>query len=684
MKLSLNDSIRYIKGVGPSREKLFNNLNIYTIKDLLFHFPRDYEDRTEKKKIFELMDGEKTSFCATISGKVTVARPRGNMVMIKANAVDETGSVSLVWFNATYVKNILKTGATYTFYGQIKRTANRIEVVNPIFDDKGNKNTGKILGVYPSTNGLSQTAIRTAIENIIDEGNGKTEEYMPESIRLNNDLEEINSALYSIHFPTGKEDYIKARRRLVFDELLLLELGLMQLKNSNNSSKKGIKFNICDEVTEFIDNLSFKLTNAQSRVIKDIFSDMNSDKAMNRLLQGDVGSGKTIVAAISIFNAVKNGYQAVMMAPTGILAEQHFNEFTRLFGKYDISVELLSGSLTAKQKKTIKEKIENGEVDIVVGTHALLEDDVVFNKLGLIVTDEQHRFGVNQRSKLAQKGQNPDVLIMTATPIPRTLALILYGDLDISVIDELPPNRKVIETFLIGETLEERLNGFIKKEIDEGRQAYVVCPLIEEQEESLDDEEEVKLKNVAEVYECYKKIFPNYNIEILHGKMRPKDKDEIMLRFKNGEVDILISTTVIEVGVNVPNATLMIIENAERFGLAALHQLRGRVGRGSEKSYCILKCYKLSKNTKERMEIMTKTNDGFKIAEKDLELRGPGEFFGVRQHGIPEFKIANIFADKMILEESNRVAKEIIKEASKPEFEPLFEKVEEKFSGIVL
>ena len=507
---------------------------------------------------------------------------------------------------------------------------------------------------------------------------------MPESIRLNNDLEEINSALYSIHFPTGKEDYIKARHRLVFDELLLLELGLMQLKNSNNSSKKGIKFNICDEVTEFIDNLSFKLTNAQNRVIKDIFSDMNSDKAMNRLLQGDVGSGKTIVAAISIFNAVKNGYQAVMMAPTGILAEQHFNEFTRLFGKYDIRVELLSGSLTAKQKKTIKEKIENGEVDIVVGTHALLEDDVVFNKLGLIVTDEQHRFGVNQRSKLAQKGQNPDVLIMTATPIPRTLALILYGDLDISVIDELPPNRKVIETFLIGETLEERLNGFIKKEIDEGRQAYVVCPLIEEQEESLDDEEEVKLKNVAEVYECYKKIFPNYNIEILHGKMRPKDKDEIMLRFKNGEVDILISTTVIEVGVNVPNATLMIIENAERFGLAALHQLRGRVGRGSEKSYCILKCYKLSKNTKERMEIMTKTNDGFKIAEKDLELRGPGEFFGVRQHGIPEFKIANIFADKMILEESNRVAKEIIKEASKPEFEPLFEKVEEKFSGIVL
>ncbi len=685
MKLSLNDSIRYIKGVGPSREKLFNNLNIFTIKDLLFHFPRDYEDRTEKKKIFELLDGEKIAFSATISGKISITCPRGNMIMIKANAVDETGVVNLVWFNAIYVKNILKPGGTYTFFGKIKRMANRIEVVNPIFEDKENKNTGKVLGIYPSTNGLSQSAIRNAIENVINEFNGKIEEYLPESIRLNNDLEEINSALYSIHFPGTKGDYIKARRRLVFDELLLLELGLMQLKNNNSSGLNGIKFERVVEIREFIDNLSFKLTNAQNRVVEDILLDMTADKPMNRLLQGDVGSGKTVVAAISIFNAVKNGYQAVMMAPTGILAEQHFNEFVTLFGKFNIKVELLSGSLTAKQKRLVKEKIENGEIDVVVGTHALLEDDVVFSKLGLIVTDEQHRFGVNQRSKLAGKGKNPDVLIMTATPIPRTLALILYGDLDISVIDELPPNRKVIETFLIGESLEDRLNGFIKKEIDVGRQAYVVCPLIEEQEDKEDAEEEIKLKNVVEVYENYKKIFPGYHIEILHGKMKSKDKDEIMGRFKDGEIDILISTTVIEVGVNVPNATLMVIENAERFGLAALHQLRGRVGRGSEKSYCILKCYKLSKNTKERMDIMTKTNDGFKIAEKDLELRGPGEFFGVRQHGIPEFKIANIFADKMVLEETSKVAKEIMMyKTSDQEFKPLFEKVNQKFSEVVL
>lgn len=685
MKLSLNDSIRYIKGVGPSREKLFNNLGIYTIKDLLFHFPRDYEDRTEKKKIFELMDGEKVSFSATISGKINIARPRGNMIIIKANAVDETGTVNLVWFNAIYVKNILKTGATYTFYGQVKRMANRIEIVNPVFEDKENQNTGKILGIYPATNGLPQSAIRNAVENVIDEFNGQIEEYLPDDIRLNNDLGEINSALYSIHFPINKEDYISARRRLVFDELLLLELGLMQLKNSNSSNKNGIKFEISDQVNEFVNNLSFKLTNAQNKVVNDILSDMSSDKSMNRLLQGDVGSGKTVVAAISIFNAVKNGYQAVMMAPTGILAEQHFNEFVKLFDKYGIKVELLSGSLTAKQKRIAKEKIESGEVDIVVGTHALLEDDVVFSKLGLIVTDEQHRFGVNQRSKLTEKGENPDVLIMTATPIPRTLALILYGDLDISVIDELPPNRKVIETFLIGESLEERLNGFIKKEIDVGRQAYVVCPLIEEQEEKEDTEEESKLKNVSEVYENYKEIFPGYRIEILHGKMKSKDKDEIMEKFKDGDIDILISTTVIEVGVNVPNATLMVIENAERFGLAALHQLRGRVGRGSEKSYCILKCYKLSKNTKERMDIMTKTNDGFKISEKDLELRGPGEFFGVRQHGIPEFKIANIFADKLILEETSRVAKEIIEyRKDAPEYKTLFEKVNQKFSEVVL
>jgi len=686
MKFSLEDSIRYVKGVGPAKEVLFNNLHIYTVSDLLYYFPRDYEDRTKKKQIFELIDGERIAFDATVSGTVTTNFMRKNMPITKATVVDSTGAVSLTWFNATYVKGTLKTGATYTFFGQIKRTANRIEVVNPIFEEYGSdKNTGKILAIYPSTAKLTQNSIRSVVRNVFDDLGNKFDEFLPESIRLNNDLVDINTALYYIHFPDSEDSYQKARRRLVFDELLLLQLGLMRLKYSKDINENGIKFFIADEVDEFINKLPFRLTNAQNKVVQSIFKDMNSNKPMNRLLQGDVGSGKTVVAAISMFNAVKNGYQAVMMVPTGILAEQHFSSFKELFSDYGIRIELLSGGLTAKQKRLAKERIASGEADIVIGTHALLEEDVVFKNLGFIVTDEQHRFGVRQRSKLTEKGENPDTLVMTATPIPRTLALILYGDLDISIIDELPPNRKVIETFLIGESLEDRLNGFISKEIDSGRQVYVVCPLIEEDEEKAEIEDKPKLKTVMEIAEKYKIIFPNYKIEFLHGKMKQSLKDEIMLKFKNHEVDILVSTTVIEVGVNVPNATLMIIENAERFGLAALHQLRGRVGRGSEKSYCILKCYTMGKVTKERMNIMTKTNDGFKIAEKDLELRGPGEFLGTRQHGLPEFKIANVFADKLVLEETSEVAKEIfLHNKDDVMFNDLFNKVELKFKDIIL
>lgn len=684
MKLALTDSIRYVKGVGPAKEILFNNLGIYTVEDLMYYFPRDYEDRTKKKKIFELLDGERVAFDATIRGEISQSRVRHNMTMLKANAVDSTGMINLTWFNTTYVKSVLKSGTTYTFFGQIKRTPNRIEIINPVFEEFGSdKNTGKILGIYPSTSKLTQNSIRAAIKNVFFDLGDKLIEFLPESIRLNNNLVDINNALYYIHFPDDEESYIKARRRLVFDELLLLQLGLMKIKFGKEDSKSGIKFDIAEDVNEFIDNLPFKLTNAQNKVVKTIFNDMSSNKAMNRLLQGDVGSGKTIVAAISMFNAVKNGYQAVMMAPTGILAEQHYLEFCKLFDKYGIKVELLSGGMTAKQKKLVKTRILNGEVDIVIGTHALLEDDVSFKNLGFIVTDEQHRFGVKQRSKLTEKGRNPDTLVMTATPIPRTLALILYGDMDISIIDELPPNRKVIDTFLISESLEDRLNAFIFKEIGEGRQAYVVCPLIEDGEEELEDK--VKLKNVMEITNKYKRLFPGYRVEFLHGKMKPPYKDEVMLKFKQHEIDILVSTTVIEVGVNVPNATLMIIENAERFGLAALHQLRGRVGRGDKKSYCILKCYTLGKNTKERMEIMTKTNDGFKIAEKDLEIRGPGEFLGLRQHGLPEFKIANIFADKLILEETSRAAKDIfLHMKDNKDFGELFDKVNLKFKEIIL
>ncbi len=686
MKFSLTEPIRYVKGVGPQKEKLFNTLGVYTLNDLIYYFPRDYEDRTKKKQIIELLDGERVAFDATVNGNVSIVSIRGNMKMLKTTVVDSTGSVSLTWFNAIYVKSALKPGRTYTFFGQVKRNVNKIEMINPVFEECGSdKNTGKILAIYPSTSGLTQNTIRSVMQETFNSLGDKFDEFLPESIRLNNNLVDINNALYYIHFPDDEESYIEARRRLVFDELLLLQLGLMQLKYSKDYNKVGIKFFVSDEVNKFINNLPFKLTNAQNKVVETILEDMQSTKPMNRLVQGDVGSGKTIVAAIAMFNAVKNGYQAVMMAPTGILAEQHFNSFKELFSEYNINVELLSGGMTAKQKKLAKERISSGEANIVIGTHALLEDDVVFKNLGFIVTDEQHRFGVKQRSKLTEKGENPDTLVMTATPIPRTLALILYGDLDISIIDELPPNRKPVETFLISEKLQSRLNSFVSKEIDAGRQVYVVCPLIEEDEEKIDLQDKPKLKTVMEVAEEYKKVFPNYKIEFLHGQMKQSQKDEIMLKFKNHEIDILVSTTVIEVGVNVPNATLMIIENAERFGLAALHQLRGRVGRGDEKSYCILKCYSFSDNTKERMNIMTKTNDGFKIAEKDLEIRGPGEFLGVRQHGLPEFKIANIFADNLVLEETSKVAKDIFSNRRDDiNYKSLFDKVNSKFSEITL
>ncbi|MBQ7668053.1 MAG: ATP-dependent DNA helicase RecG [Clostridia bacterium] len=678
--MKLKDSIRYIKGVGPAKEELFNKVEIKTVEDLINYFPRDYEDRTIIKKLFEVVDGEKVSFEAEIQGSVSTFVTRNKLRIIKANAFDDTAKITMTWFNADYVRTILKPGKKYVFYGTIERNMNGLSITNPIFEDPdAHKKTGKILPIYPLTKGLTQNMIRDAITNVFDNLSEEILDVIPESIRLSENLADIKYALEYIHFPIDTNSYIEARKRLAFEELLTLQLGLMQIKKAETVNVCGINFEIKEETKEFINNLPFKLTNAQNKVVKDILNDMNKDKPMRRLLQGDVGSGKTIVSLIAILNAVKNGYQAALMAPTSILADQHLETFNAFLKDENIRVALLTSSLTAKEKRTLKEKIELGLIDVVIGTHAVLEDDVRFYNLGLVVTDEQHRFGVKQRGKLTEKGNNPDTLVMTATPIPRTLALILYGDLDISIIDELPPNRKKIDTFLVDETMEERINNFIEKEIGEGRQAYVVCPLIEEMEDASDN---AKLKNVLEAEKNYKKRFPNMNIEILHGKMKPALKDDIMYRFKNKEIDILISTTVIEVGVNVPNATLMIVENAERFGLAALHQLRGRVGRGEAKSYCILKCFSKGKQTLERMKIMTQSDNGFKIAEKDLELRGPGEFLGVRQHGMPEFKIANVFADTELLERTTVVAKQIID--SKENYEQLLDKSLEKFCEVVL
>lgn len=449
---------------------------------------------------------------------------------------------------------------------------------------------------------------------------------MPSYILEDYSLETIDEATKNIHFPKSFEDFEKARKRLVFEELLSTQLALLELKNNYKNEKKGITFDKKVEMSDIINKLPFKLTKAQLRVLEEIDENMESEKPMNRLLQGDVGSGKTVIAMCGAYKAVKSGYQAAIMAPTAILATQHLENFKKSFDEIGINCELLVSGITKKKKLDILERLANGKIDILIGTHAIIEENVVFKNLGLVITDEQHRFGVKQRTKIAQKGQNPDVLVMSATPIPRTLGLILYGDLDISIIDELPPNRKKIETFAITKAKEQRANDFVKKEIEAGRQAYIVCPLVEENEE-------MDLKSVQELFEKYsKETFSEYKVDFIHGKMRPKEKEKIMERFKNGDIQILISTTVIEVGVDVPNASIMVIEDAQRFGLAQLHQLRGRVGRGKYQSYCILKYAGNGKTTRERMKVMCDTNDGFVISEKDLELRGTGDFFGTAQH----------------------------------------------------
>lgn len=574
----------------------------------------------------------------------------------------------------------MKYGKKYRFFGKISNKYGKIDLTSPVFDEIEKKNnTGKIIPLYPLTFSLSQNTIRKIIENGLKdvEEDGGLKETLPQYILNEYKLEEINKAIETVHFPKEFADFEIARKRFVFEELLSTQLALLQLKNSNLKDHKGIRFSKDAHMSDVINSLPFNLTKAQLRVLEEIDKNMEQDKSMNRLLQGDVGSGKTVVAMISAYKAVKSGYQVAVLAPTAILATQHLENFQKILEKFDIRCELLISGITKKKKTEILEKLQNGEIDILIGTHAMLEENVTFKNLGLVVTDEQHRFGVKQRTTMAQKGENPDVLVMSATPIPRTLALILYGDLDISVIDELPPNRKKIETFAVTKALEDRVNNFVRKQVDEGRQAYIVCPLVEESEEN-------DLQSVISLYEkCKTEVFPNYRIEYIHGKMKQKEKDDIMERFKNGEIDILISTTVIEVGVDVPNSSIMVIEDAQRFGLAQLHQLRGRVGRGEYQSYCILKYEGKGKNTRERMKIMTQTNDGFVISQKDLELRGSGDFFGTNQHGIPDFKIANLFTDIDILKLAQEVAIKIVNDdekLEKPENILLKELVKDKFT----
>lgn len=653
--VDLDKDVKYVKTVGPNRVQLLNKLNIYTLKDLIEYYPRDYEDRSKPKNLYECTDGEEVLIEAMAAGRITEMH-KGRMTISRLIVKDQTGTCYITWFNQGYLRDKFQPGRMYRFFGKISNKNGRLEMNSPVYDEiDQSKNTGKIIPIYPLTYELKQNTLRKIIENGLAEVKGKLTETLPEYILKENNLWDINNTIERIHFPIEFSDFNKARERLVFEELLTTQLALLKLKNNYEHETDGIQFSKDVYMSDVINILPFKLTKAQLRVLEEIDRDMESNKPMNRLLQGDVGSGKTVVAMIAAYKAVKSGYQATIMAPTAILASQHLESFQGILEELGIKTELLISSVTKKKKSEILEKLQSGEIDILIGTHAILEENVVFKNLGLVVTDEQHRFGVKQRGTIASKGQNPDVIAMSATPIPRTLALILYGDLDISIIDELPPNRKKIETYAVRKNMEERVNNFIRKQITEGRQAYIVCPLVEENEDM------EGLQSVIELAERYQKeTFSEYKVAYLHGKMKPKEKDEIMKKFKEGEIDILVSTTVIEVGVNVPNANIMVVENADRFGLAQLHQLRGRVGRGQYQSYCVLKYNsKCSQVGKERMKTMQETNDGFVIAEKDLELRGTGEFFGTKQHGIPEFKIANLFVDMPMLKSVQSVALKI-------------------------
>ena len=675
----LNENIQFVKGIGPKKADKMARLGIFTVKDAIYYFPRQFEDRSRQKKIFQLEDGEKICVKVKIDRMNFVSKKKFNLIEFYVS--DDTGKAKLVFFNKLYLRNTFRVGDIVKVFGSVKKdTGSIIELYNcEIEYDNLDKNTGKVLPVYRLTAGVSNKDVMGMIRNIFDSSDIKIGEYLPKWIIDKYNLCDIDFAIRNMHFPEKKENVKIAMYRLIFEELLFLQIGLFTVKGDKKIGR-GIAFKKNEGMKNIERGLPFILTRAQQRAYDDIVADMESDRIMNRLIQGDVGSGKTVVAQLALAKCVINGYQGSYMAPTEILAKQHMESFRSFFSNSGIRVEILTGSTSKKATEGILDDLASGKIDILIGTHALLEDRVEFSNLGLVITDEQHRFGVRQRSRLISKSKNPDVLVMTATPIPRTLALILYGDLDISIIDELPPGRQTIQTLAIEKRKRELYYmSKVREEIQKGRQVYVVCPLVEESE-NLD------LESATEVYdELRNNFFKDLRIGLLHGRMKASEKDQVMELFKNHQLDLLVSTTVIEVGVNVPNASLMIIENAERFGLAQLHQLRGRVGRGSEKSYCTLIYGSKTQVCKNRMSIMEETNDGFKISERDLELRGPGDFFGTRQHGLPELRVANLFKHIKILKLVQKEARMIY--AQDPslclkENETIRLKVEEMFKTI--
>ena len=670
--MNFSTDIKYLKGVGSARAESFHKLSVDTVGALLRYYPRNYEDWDEVYAIREAPIGENCCIKAIVSQAPTKVRIPGGRLLSKTSVTDGYGIMNLTFFNNKYIGNMLKQGEEYYFFGKV--TVNRYgarEMTSPVFRQES-KNTG-IIPIYTQTGNLNSKTIEKCVRQALSDIE-EIPEFLPQEIIKENELCSLDFAIRNIHFPENYEALETARTRLIFDELFALQLGLLSLKNINseNSTDCIIKE---DRTEEFCSLLPFEMTNAQKRAVKEALDDMSKSEPMNRLLQGDVGSGKTAVAAALVYNASKNGFQSAMMAPTEVLAEQHYRTFTKLFEGTDVKICLLTGSQKASEKKAIKQSIESGEIDLAIGTHALIQQDVAFKKLGLVITDEQHRFGVNQRSTLSEKGDNPHVYVMSATPIPRTLAMIVYGDLNVSVLDELPAGRQTVETYCVGQDYHERIYKFIKKHLDAGQQGYIVCPLIEEGDSDIVPAEQF--------YEILKETaFGGYRLGLLHGKMKPAEKDEIMRAFANGEIQLLITTVVIEVGVDVPNATVMVIENAERFGLSQLHQLRGRIGRGSEKSTCILVSEAQNEITKQRFDILCQTADGFKIADVDLKLRGPGDFFGKRQHGLPKLSLADIMSDTKILFKAQKSAAELLENdrtLSKPEHAKLRRQVETMF-----
>lgn len=672
-----SDPVSALKGIGEQREKRLHRLDIFTVEQLLTHYPRDYKDRSQILKISELIPNETAAFLGQVRGEGQNGG-RGRMVFTRLKVYDETGSVTVLWFNQPYMKSSLKTGEWYLFTGKVQQKGRQTEVVSPECERIGeNFAGGRIIPVYPSVEGLSQKTLRGLVEQALRETVDTLPEELPLWLRKGYRIAERNFAIENIHFPKTEQGFYDARRRLVFEELFLLQAALFRLKQTLEDSGEGIRLKRKKAVWEKAAILPFALTDAQKTVLKEIEKDMTSGKVMNRLVQGDVGSGKTAVALAAAFWTIQNGFQAAIMAPTEVLARQHYETFTKLFAPVGIETVLLTGSLTAKEKREALAKVASGAAMMVVGTHAVIQAGVEFARLGLAVTDEQHRFGVRQRSLLADKGKNVHTLVMTATPIPRTLALILYGDLDISIIDELPPGRQKIDTLAVNSSYRKRIYAFIQKHKAEGRQTYVICPMIEENEK-------LEAQAVLQHTEELQRELESCRVACVHGKMKAKEKQAVMEVFASGEIDVLVSTTVIEVGINVPNATIMLIENAERFGLAQLHQLRGRVGRGSEKSYCILVSDSKTKVAKERLKTMAESEDGFVISEMDLKLRGPGEFFGLRQHGLPELKIADLSRDMPILKEAQKAVAELIerdRELAAEEHQPLKRQIEGYLEG---